>query len=68
VGGLVVLGLISLVDKIVAPETFIGRIVSTVLMAVGLLIASQTWGLLLLSLRMRLDAKLIARSECPTLL
>jgi hypothetical protein len=45
VGGLIVLGLISLVDKIVAPETFVGRVVSTILMAVGLLIVWLTWEL-----------------------
>ena len=45
VGGLIVLGLISLVDKIVAPETFAGRVVATVLLTAGLLIVWLIWGL-----------------------
>jgi hypothetical protein len=45
VAGLIVLGLISLIDKIVAPEAFVGRVASTVLMAIGLLIVWLTWRL-----------------------
>jgi hypothetical protein len=45
VGGIIVIGLISLVDKIVAPETFVGRVVSLILLAVGLLTVWLTWRL-----------------------